>query len=228
MARISYEDVDKYGGSNSGGSFFKLEDDMDVAKVRLLGKDMNDFPGYACHEVKVDNGKVRKLVNCLRMSGDPVEVCPLCADKNKVIVKTFIPLYNIEEKEVQMWERGKSIFKSLSGYVARHKNVVQWVTEIERHGKAKDTDTTYQFYDDGKDEDVSLDDFKDDIPEVLGRYILDKTAEDMEYFLDNGEFPDEDEDEKPRKRNSRRDDDNDENEEPRRRNRSRRGDKEGF
>lgn len=204
MPRFNYEEADKYGSSGEGSSFFKLENDMDVARVRILGHDMNDFPGYACHEVDID-GK-RKLVNCLREYGDPVDVCPLCAAKKKVVVKSFIPLYNLDTGEVQIWERGKSFFKTLSGYVARYKDVVKWITEIERHGKPKDTNTNYQLFAGYKDDKVSLDDFE--VPEILGRYVLDKTAEDMEYFLDNGEFLDSEgsDDRATRRRGSREED----------------------
>ena len=205
--RFSYEDADKYGAQASGGSYFKLENDMDVAKVRLLGNDINDFPGYACHEVKVGRDEKRRLVNCLREYNDPVDVCPLCKARYKVVAKVFIPLYNIDQDEMQMWERGKKFYSVLSGYATRHKNLVSWVTEIERHGKPKSTDTTYQLYDVEQD-DTTLEDFED-IPEVLGRYILDKSAEDMEYFLDTGEFPEtggDDKDEAPVRRRESRDD----------------------
>lgn len=226
MGTFNYEDADKYGGSGSGGSYFKLENDMDVAKVRILGRDMNDFPGYACHEVEV-NGS-RRLVNCLREYRDPVDVCPFCAAKKKIIAKCFIPLYNLDTEEVQMWERGKSFFKTLSGYVSRHKDVYSWVTEVERHGKPKDTGTTYQLYDDGKDDDVKLEDFE--IPEILGRYVLDKTAEDMEYYLDNDEFPDDgaDDNDVAVKRRGSRDRDDDRSSRSSRSSRSRRSSDEEF
>ena len=209
MGRFSYEDADKYGGQSSGGSFFKIENDMEVKRVRLLGKDMNDFPGYACHEVKID-GK-RKLVNCLREYGDPVTVCPFCNDRMKQVAKLFIPLYNIEDEEVQIWERGKSFFPVLSSYCTRHKNVVNYITDVERQGKPHDTNTRYMLYEseEQSDEEVSLDDFKDDIPDIMGRYILDKTADEMDYFLDSGKvaFPDDDDDDIPfeTRRRDRRD-----------------------
>ena len=206
MGRFSYEEADHYG-SNGGGSYFKLSNDGDVARVRLLGYTMDDFPGYACHEVMI--GDSRRVVNCLREYKDPVDKCPFCAAKKKVVAKLYIPLFNIDANEVQVWERGKSFFKILSGYITRHKNVVRFVTEIERSGKAGSTSTTYQLYeavDDEPDDSISLEDFE--IPDILGRYILDKTAEDMEYFLDNGKFPDEVdlpfEDDEPRARRGSR------------------------
>ena len=197
--KFSYDEADKYG-SSSGGNYFSLKDDGDKAEVRLLGNDMNDFPGYSVHEVKVtgNNGQEsRRLVNCLREHNDPVSVCPFCEAKKKIIAKVFIPVYNIEEDEVQIWERGKGFFRTLSTYCSRNPHVVTAMTEITRQGKKGDTSTTYDLYKLDEDEEVKLEDFEDDIPEILGRYVLDKTAEDMEYFLDYGSFPEEDEDEEP-------------------------------
>jgi hypothetical protein len=203
MGRFAFEDAEHYGGSGNGGSYFKLQNDKEVARVQLLGNDMNDFPGYAVHKVAVD-GKDR-WVNCLREYQDPVDVCPFCAAKIKQEARLFIPLYNIDADEVQIWERGKNFFPTLAGYCARNPEVVSIVTEIERHGKPHDTSTTYQLYS-TKDEPERdrLEDFEGEIPEIIGRYVLDKTADDMEYYLDHDEFPksddDSSEDEAPRRR----------------------------
>lgn len=201
--RFDFNDAEHYGSQGNGGSYFKLQNDKEVARVQLLGNDMNDFPGYAVHSVEVD-GKNR-WVNCLREYQDPVDVCPFCAAKIKQQARLFIPLYNIDADEVQIWERGKNFFPTLAGYCARNPEVVSIVTEIERHGKPHDTNTTYQLYS-TKDEPERdrLEDFEDEIPEIIGRYVLDKTADDMEYYLDHDEFPKSDdnssEDDAPRRR----------------------------
>ena len=187
--RFSYEDADNYGSTGSGGSFFKLENDGDKAYVQLLGHDMQDFPGYSVHEVYI--GDKKKYVNCLREAGDPVDVCPLCANREKLLVKLFIPMFNIDDNEVQVWERGKKFFRDLSGYCSHIKDVSEVVTEIERRGKPKDTSTTYGLYE-VRDEQVErhLDEFEEgEIPEIVGRYVLDKTADEIEYFLKHGDFP---------------------------------------
>ena len=236
MGRFSYEDAEKYGSSGSGGSYFKLSNDGDVARVQLLGNDMEDFPGYAVHKVadgKYDNGDKRyKWVNCLREYNDPVEVCPFCKAKIKQEARLFLPLYNIDAGEVQIWERGKTFFRTLASYCARNPEVVSIVTEIERQGKAGDTSTTYQLYP-TKDEPERerLEDFEDDMPEIIGRYILDKSADEMEYYLENKHFPSddsEDEEEPPRRRSSRREEDDDKSESRRRPSRRRRDDEEEF
>lgn len=190
MGRFNYEDAEHYGGKGNGGSYFKLQNDMEVARVQLLGNDMNDFPGYAVHQVEIDGSK--RWVNCLRDYNDPIDVCPFCAGKIKQEARLFIPLYNLDAEEVQIWERGKNFFPTLAGYCSRNPEVVGVVTEIERHGKPHDTKTTYQLYSTNEEpERATLEEFEDEIPEILGRYVLDKTAEEMEYYLAHEEFPDE-------------------------------------
>lgn len=212
MPRFSYEDADKYGSSGGRGSFFQLKDDGDKAFVHLLGDSMNDFPGYAVHRVQIDD-KYR-YVNCLREAGEPVDVCPFCAlgredpEISKVYAKLFIPLYNIDADEVQLWERGKAFFKKLSSYISHTPNASRAITEIERVGKKGDTNTDYNLYE-KRDEDDGFDiaNVRDDIPEIMGGVILDKTAEDMEYYLRHGDFEDTSKkDERPTRRDRREDD----------------------
>lgn len=192
MARFSYEDADKYGSTGSGGSFFSLKNDRDTARVQLVGDSMKDFPGYSVHEVYDAEGK-KRYVNCLREAGDPIGLCPFCANRIKLQAKLFIPLYNIDDDEMQVWERGKKFFGDLSSYCSHTPHVGEVVTEIERRGKANDTSTTYGLFE-IRDEKApkTLDELQNEAPEILGRYVLDKTADDMEYFLDHKCFPDAD------------------------------------
>jgi len=215
MGRFGYEDAERYGGNGTGG-YFSLKDDGDVARVHILGNDMNDFYGYAVHDVEVD-GKHR-WVNCLRNYNDPIDACPFCKAKKQVKARLFIPLYNIEAKEVQIWERGKNFFRELSSYCARNPKVASVVTEIERRGKKGDTSTTYGLYK-VEDSNKTLEDFQDQIPEIIGIYILDKTEEEMQYYLDRGVFPGDDNKDEPirRRSSSDRDDRRDDRRRPDRR-----------
>ena len=208
--RFNAGTVDKYGGQGGAG-YFSLKNDRDIATVRFLYNDENDVEGYAVHQVEVDGKK--RYVNCLREYNQPVDDCPFCKAHEFQMAKLFIPLYNVDEDKVQVWERGKKFFTKMSGICARYnKNpIVSQTFEIERNGKAGDTQTTYEIYrtDDAPD-DKTLDDFE--MPEILGSVILDKSADDMEFYLDNGYFPPEDD--MPRRSNRRRDE---EEEAPRRR-----------
>ena len=198
MARFNTETADHYGGTST--NYFSLKNDKDTAKIRLMYNGVEDVEGYAVHQVDVDDKK--RYVNCLREYNQPKDVCPFCAANMFPTAKLFIPIYNIDEDKVQIWERGKKFISKISSICARYPNVVSHVFEVERNGKKGDTATTYEFYEVNKDE-TTLEDLPDK-PEVLGSVVLDKTAEDMEYYLDNESFPGDDE--APVRRRSSRDD----------------------
>lgn len=188
MPRFYAGDEEKYGGSGGGG-FFGLKNDGDVARVRFLYNGIDDVEGYAVHEVEVDGKK--RYVNCLREYNQPIDECPFCKDHKFQTVKLYIPIYNVDEDKVQVWERGKKFFAKLSSLCARYSDektpLVSQLFEIERNGKQGDTNTTYEVYPVGQPDSTTLEDLPE-LPKVLGGLILDKTYEEMEYYLENGEF----------------------------------------
>ena len=223
MPRFGVNDVDNYGGSG-GSSFFALKNDGDTARVRFMYNGMEDVVGYAVHEVEVDGKK--RYVNCLREYNEPKSKCPLCADNNFQKAKLYIPLYDIDEDEVKIWERGKNFFGKMAGICARYASgstpLVSHTFDIERHGKKGDTSTTYEIYETGCD-DVTLEDLPE-LPEILGSIILDKSYKDVEFYVEEGYFPTNEG--APTRSNSRREEesDNDRNRPTGRRTPSRRGD----
>ena len=184
MARFGVNDADKYGGQGGGG-YFSLKNDKDTAQVRFLYDSIEDVEGFAVHEVEIDGKK--RYVNCLREYGQPLDSCPFCADKRFTQVKYFVPIYNISEDRIQTWERGKKFGQKLASLCARYPHLVSHVFEIERNGQAGDQQTSYEIYEVGHDEGVSLDDFE--VPNPLGSHILDKSADDMLCYLNAGYFP---------------------------------------
>ena len=183
MARFNYQEADKYGGQGGAG-YFSLKNDKDVATVRFMYNSIDDVEGYAVHQVEIDDKK--RYVNCLREYNEPKEKCPFCKANMFTTAKLFIPIYNVDQDRVQVWERGKKFISKISSICARYPNVVSHKFVIERNGKAGDTSTTYEIYEVDKD-DTSL----EDLPEqnnVLGTLVLDKSADDMEFYLDNGYF----------------------------------------
>jgi hypothetical protein len=185
MAKFNANEIDNYGG-NGGGGFFSLKNDKDIATVRFMYNNLDDVQGYAVHEVEVDSKK--RYVNCLRNYNDPVDMCPLCAARYRVLAKLFVTLYDEESGEVKIWDRGKTFMSKLSSLCSRYNPLVGTPFEIERNGKKGDTNATYETYaleTDG----TTLEDLPE-VPELLGTLILDKTFEELQYFLDNGEFPD--------------------------------------
>ena len=187
MARFGVNDAENYGG-NGSSSFFSLRNDKDMACVRFMYNGMKDIEGFAVHEVTVDGKK--RYVNCLRSYDEPRHKCPFCEANNMQRAKFYIPLYNCDTDEVQIWERGRNFAQKLSSICARYSSadtpLVSHVFEIERNGKPRDTSTTYEIYE------VSCDDTRlEDLPEapqVLGTIVLDKSADEMRDFLDTGEF----------------------------------------
>lgn len=202
MARFNYDEADHYGGQGGAG-YFSLKNDKDVARVRFLYNGIDDVNGYAVHQVEVDGKK--RWVNCLREYNQPIDNCPFCREKKKVQAKLFVPLYNIDEDKEQIWERGKKFFPKISSVCARYPNLVSHVFEIERNGKKGEQTTTYEIYEVDKD-DTTL----EDMPEVkdpIGSVILDKSADDMEFYLENGYFPPTGDDVPVRRRASNSDED---------------------
>lgn len=191
MARFGINDADNYG-NNGGSSFFSLKNDKDTASVRFMYNGLEDVEGYAVHKVEID-GKTR-YVNCIREYNEPRSKCPLCNSGNTQVVKLYIPLYDVDAGEIKLWERGKKFFDKLSSICSRYVNgntpLVAHTFDIERHGKAGDTQTTYEIYETGCD-DTRLEDLPE-VPDVLGRCILNKTAEDMEFYNEEGYFPNND------------------------------------
>lgn len=200
--RFSYNDADNYG-SNGASSFFTLKNDKDTARVRIMYRGMDDVEGLAVHEIELDGKK--RYVNCIREYNDPIDMCPLCKANYKVIAKLFVPLFNEETGDVMVWERGKKFFGKLSSLCGRYDNLVSHVFEIERNGKPKDTATTYEIYPISEDN-TTLDDLPEPV-DVMKGIVLDKSADDMAYFVKYHEFPDSSDDkppfdEEPRRRES--------------------------
>ena len=89
---------------------------------------------------------------------------------------------------VQTWERGKKFGSKLTSMCSRYPNTVSHTFEIERNGRAGDQQTTYEIYETGETPEVTMEEFE--VPNALGTIILDKTAEEMQTFLDTGDFGD--------------------------------------
>lgn len=184
MARITNEQADRYyGGSNS--EWFQLKNDGDVARVQFMFDSLDDIPTYATHRVKL--GDKERQVDCLRLPNEPVEKCPLCAAGIKCSASRFIIMYQHDDQKVKIWERGRQFISKLQGLINRYSPLSQHVFEVERHGRPGDTSTKYEIYPlDGVDP-VDISDL--DQPDLEGGIILTKTFEEMEEYLETGDFP---------------------------------------
>lgn len=184
MARFNANDADKYG-EQGGGGFFQLKNDKDVATVRFLYDSIDDVEGLSVHTVQL--GDKKRYVNCLREYNDSMDVCPFCRDGKFTTAKLFIPVYDVNTDKLLIWERGKKFFSKMSSLCSRYPNLVSHVFEIERNGMKGDTATTYEIYEVDKD-DTTMEDMPE-VPDIVGGIVLDKSADDMEYYLQNGDFP---------------------------------------
>lgn len=185
MAVFGVNDVDNYGSNGSAG-FFSLKDDKDSAVARFMYETVDDIELMAVHEVNVDGKK--RYVDCLRTYNEPVDNCPFCAAKMRVYAKIFIPMYDEDTGEVKVWDRGKTFVSKLSSLASRYQPLVSTLFEIERNGKRGDKNTTYETYPLNTDE-VTLADLPE-LPVILGGLVLDKSFDEMNFYLDNGFFED--------------------------------------
>lgn len=215
MGRVNLDDLDKYnsGGSSSKANFFTLKDDGDTEAVHILLEDYNDIQNYTyvTHKIRVGKQKFPSThVSCLRSYNDPIDKCPFCAnydgkDITGASVRVFIPLWNINAEEIQFFDRPKGYVSKLQKMIHRYgDDFMLHIFDIERNGEKGDQQTTYDFIETDLDEEFEL---EDEIPEILGSAVIDATADDMEYFLDNGQMPptgssNDDEDDEPVRRRS--------------------------
>lgn len=178
----------------SSAGYFSLKDDGDKARIRILYETLNDVEGHTVHQVEMSNG-FKKYVECLRPDKDaPFDMCPLCYAKNKAFMKMWIPVYNCDENELCLFERGKKFWTSTlyPAFVEHGTPMCSNIFTIIRHGKAGDMkNTTYELIHEGSD-DTTLDDF-DELP-ALPETLMTATEEEMNRYLETGSF---DEDEAP-------------------------------
>lgn len=186
MARFNASEIENYGQQSGSGSYFSLKDDRDKATVRFMYESADDIEGYSVHKLKV--GDKERYVNCNRHSyNSPIDDCPLCKAGVKVQAKLFVPLYDENSQSIKIWERGKQFYTKLCSLCDRYGNLISRTFEIERNGKKGDTKTTYEVYPLERDDSVR-EDFPE-IPEIIGGIVLDKSADEMSYYIDYGEFP---------------------------------------
>ena len=196
MGRVNIEDVDKYKGGEGAG-FFGLKNDKDIATVRFCHESMDSIEVANCHQIEID-GKKRK-VSCLRSYDESVDVCPLCSAGYPMQLRFFLNVLEYEPSKdgkfsgkyvKKIWERGRSFQKEILGLAARYNPLCDTAFEIERQGKAGDTQTKYGIYPMNYSLDelpITDEDLEND--SVFGTVVLEKSAEELEYYLDNGEFP---------------------------------------
>lgn len=185
MAKITTEQARKLSNKTSSG-FFNLKNDGESANVKFMYDKVSDIETYAVHEVEI-NG-FNKHVDCLK-DAEGNGVCPFCDKGFRRVARTFFKLYNTDKKEVEVWDCGVKRAPLIENLLkmSQSEKLVNNCYEIIRHGKPRSTDTTYELIFKGTDG-ITLQDLPE-TPSIYGRYVWQKTAEEMEYFIVHNEFP---------------------------------------
>lgn len=190
MAIITNEQAEKFS-SSSNSSWFQLRDDGDIARVQFLHDTFEDIHPITVHKVPV--GDRERVIDCLRNPGDPKEVCPLCAADYSLRVVRYVIMYQHpddgNEGGIKIWERGKQFMTLLQGFFNRYpEDFKHKVFEIQRNGKRNDKKTQYTMYLCDRVDPYDVSDIE--LPQIIGKIVLQKSYEDLAYYVEHLEFPD--------------------------------------
>lgn len=197
MAQISYEDVKSGNDNEFNVGFFSLKGDGDEAIVRILCDQVSDLDILTVHPVTVGQSSFpNRNVNCLRTPHDPLEMCPFCNSGEKVKQRVFIKILQYDENRephAVVWDRPAGTYvPKLKSYIDNYGPLSNIMCKIIRHGSG--LDTTYDIIPNINPQVYSLENYKKDVSafeefQVLGRMVLDKTADEMIEFMRTGNFP---------------------------------------
>lgn len=139
---MGFKSINDYNEEKYGGLFL-LRNDGDYADVIFLYQGMKDALVADTHYIK--SAEYSGYVHCCGKG------CPACAKEIRVQTKLFIPLFNITDGEMQLWDRSIRFESQLNQDVFSHyPNPSEFVFRITRHGAAGDVNTTYQIVAVGK------------------------------------------------------------------------------
>ena len=206
---MKYEDYVRLTNTNSVGgsggnmrprvSYFALKDDGDSSIVRFNVATLDDIKIVSKHTVKTSEGKTRS-VQCLRTSPEQsVDVCPLCAAGERVSYRAYIPLLTYEQDENDqtvaiptLWEQAPRIREILKSFTVDYGDLRDYLFKIVRHGRKGDPATTYTIVPANPavyKEDIFKKDFSGFENLNFERFVATKTADEMNQFLQDGDFP---------------------------------------
>lgn len=195
MARINFNDIDNYS-PNVGTDWLRLVDDGDNTLVQFLFRDLEDLDIFSVHEEKLinkDGKEVTRSVNCLRKDyNDPLDICPLCEKGKQPKPMIILTMFDHNDNKVKIWQRGKKFIEMLKGYLVDYPDLTKVVFRLTRNGKRNDQRTTYSLVPVTNVEPIDISEIER--PKLLGRFILDKNADEMRTFIETGEFPEVDND----------------------------------
>lgn len=201
MAKINFSQLNEMSSNSNNDMmrYFSLKDDGDEAIVRIMHDSCQDFDIVTTHKVNI-GGRYRN-VNCLREIGHSVEECPFCAakkDSAQVFYVHMIQYVKDENGKVTptpvVWSRrARQMSQKLNSLIEEYGPLSDCVFKIRRNGKSGDMHTTYEIL--YGNPNVYREDIYPKVPnafegyDVVGKQVLNRSAQDMQYFLENGQFP---------------------------------------
>lgn len=197
MAQISYEDV-KANDNEYSVEFFNIKNDGGEALVRILCDSISDLDILTVHPVTIGQSAFpNREVSCLRTPHEPLEKCPFCNSGEKVKQRVYIKMLQYDPQthkpSAVVWNRPAGVYvPKLKSYIDNYGPLSQIMCKIVRHGSG--LDTTYDIIPNLNPQLYTLDAYKLDTSDfedfkVLGRMVLDKTADEMIEYMRTGQFP---------------------------------------
>lgn len=190
--RVNREDAKNYV---TAGNYFQLKNDGDAAIVRFLFNEENDIDNYIAAVHVLEDKKTNRIidVDCLRVHDEPLDLCPFCAEKIRMQVKFYIPLWDEDRKRVVWWTRSRGFIEKVVKQIREvdGDSIAGTPFKIIRSGAAGSFDTDYEFVQQVKKaDDKTVDDFAK--PEELkledaGLLLL--SEDQMEKYLRTGNLP---------------------------------------
>lgn len=133
---MAFKSIDDYNEARYGG-FFLLQNDGDFKDVIFLYQSTRDVLVGDVHYVK--SADYSGYVQCCGKG------CPACAKGLRVQGKMFVPMYVVDEDEVEYWDRSIRFSNILSSAVfSKFPNPSDFVFRITRRGAAGDRNTVYE------------------------------------------------------------------------------------
>ena len=186
MSKFHVMDAEKYGGQGGGG-YFSLKNPGDSARVRIMYDRFEDIECYAVHQVVI--GGKKRFVDCLRSYDEPVDMCPMCKAGIFTQVKIFIPLYCVDEDRIKVWERGKTYIPKLKALFEAYAKERSLAATVFKITKTEDELGKFSFEIAAEyTGSMEVEDFEDSPSPVYGGLVLQKTAAELEHYLEIGSF----------------------------------------
>lgn len=194
MARYSLEEAEKLAGSLG---YFSIRENGEKAKIRILYKEAAEVEVVDVHRVEY-KGRNRNIECVKEHPEDSDENCPFCNAGIKISRKIFVPVYDINESCVKIWEKGITFTRRLFSLFANYPNLWEEIIEVQRiDGRNDLPDYKISVITDEYDRTDAIFDFDIsdiDIPDIAtdesNIMLTQKSKPEMEYFLKNGKFED--------------------------------------